>query len=491
MFYRRQIPARSISLFLMDVVIVFLAMLAGSLLRLGFEEQAGWRFFVDHIPTAAGCSLIFSLVFYAAGMYEPSVLSRARSIIMVGMTSVSVGLGIVILALYVLFPTRHFGLGVNILTGIFLFAGVLLTRYFYRLVVGTGFFLKPALIVGGREDLEETIELLQETKNQPRYRIMGIVLTGRAESSGKFIEGFPVLGGFHDLSDFVEAYHVETVLVASSTVREAEILKGIRPLRYRGIECLDFIGLHEQLAQSIPLDHIDDEWLLHAAMNSSRIHIRKIKRVLDAATAALGLVVTLPLSLMAMTLIRLDSPGPIFYRQRRLGLGGAPITVLKFRTMREDAERDSGAVWAEKFDCRVTRVGRFLRASRIDEIPQLFNVLRGQMSLVGPRPERPEFVENLKKNIPFYEERLMMPPGITGWAQVRFPYAASIHASRYKLQYDLYYIKHTSLVFDVAILLRTFKTILIGLRHSEDQGPKSEEPPTLKLMNSELKESAS
>jgi lipopolysaccharide/colanic/teichoic acid biosynthesis glycosyltransferase len=157
-----------------------------------------------------------------------------------------------------------------------------------------------------------------------------------------------------------------------------------------------------------------------------------------------------------------------------MGLDGTVYTLFKFRTMRQDAESGSGAVWSQRYDSRVTRVGRLLRKWRIDEIPQLINVLRGEMSLVGPRPERPEFVETLAKAIPFYKERLLVPPGITGWAQVKYPYAASVDAARRKLQYDLYYIKHMSFFLDVLILLRTFKTIIVGLRHSEEEEEANE-----------------
>ncbi len=467
MFYRRHIPARSISLFFADIGMVFTAMFLGGLIRLGWP--AGWHLFLDHLPTGAGLSILFTTVFFAAGLYDPTVLSHPRTVWISCLSAVSIGSTLSTLSFYVIFPIRHFGLGVNLLTCFLLFLGVWTLRHVYRLVVGTGFFSRPSLITGEGQALRDILKLLANRDNQPLFRVMGIVLPNDSAECGKFIEGVPVLGKLHDLGDFVEAYEVETILLALPYRMESEILQSLRPLRYRGIELLDYIGLHELLAQSIPLDHIDDEWLMHAAMNSSRIHIRKIKRVLDGIVAVLGLFLTLPISLLAMLAIRMDSPGPVFYRQRRLGLGGQAYTVMKFRTMRTDAELESGAVWAEKFDARITRVGKFLRATRIDEIPQLLNVLRGQMSLVGPRPERPEFVKNLRMNIPFYEERLMMPPGITGWAQVRFPYAASVEAARQKLQYDLYYIKHTSLVFDLAILLKTFKTILIGMRHSDDQ----------------------
>jgi lipopolysaccharide/colanic/teichoic acid biosynthesis glycosyltransferase len=194
---------------------------------------------------------------------------------------------------------------------------------------------------------------------------------------------------------------------------------------------------------------------------------------MDIFTAVIGLILSAPVVALAALAIRLDSPGPILFRQRRAGQDGEVYTLYKLRSMRTDAETASGAVWAGKNDPRVTRVGNVLRKSRIDEIPQLFNVLRGEMSLVGPRPERPEFIDELAERIPFYRERLLVPPGITGWAQVNFPYTASIEASLRKVQFDLYYIKHMSLFLDVVIMLRTLKTILVGLRHSEDQEPSA------------------
>ena len=160
----------------------------------------------------------------------------------------------------------------------------------------------------------------------------------------------------------------------------------------------------------------------------------------------------------------------MLFRQRRSGLEGKGYTLYKFRTMRPSAEAESGAVWAAEHDTRITRVGKWLRRWRIDELPQLFNVLRGEMSLVGPRPERPEFIDNLADEIPFYAERLMVSPGITGWAQIRYPYAASVESARHKLQFDLYYIKHMSLLFDIQILLQTFRTMVLGTRYSQEPG---------------------
>ena len=179
----------------------------------------------------------------------------------------------------------------------------------------------------------------------------------------------------------------------------------------------------------------------------------------DIAVAAVCLILLAPLLTLIAVLVRLDSPGPVFYRQERVGLGGQPFTLMKFRSMRADAEAQ-GPAWAKQRDPRVTRIGSFMRRTRIDELPQLINILRGEMSFIGPRPERPHFVEKLAEAIPFYRERARVKPGLTGWAQVNFPYGASIEDARGKLSYDLYYVKHRSLLLDLSILFATVRVIL-------------------------------
>jgi exopolysaccharide biosynthesis polyprenyl glycosylphosphotransferase len=209
----------------------------------------------------------------------------------------------------------------------------------------------------------------------------------------------------------------------------------------------------------IDLDRLDRDWVTTAAGLSPSASEVVIRRAADVAISLVGAVLTLPLLVMLALIISLDSPGPVLYRQKRVGLGGRVFTLLKFRTMRVDAEA-SGPTWAAVQDNRVTRVGGFLRRARLDELPQLFNVLRGEMSFVGPRPERPHFVEQLAEVIPFYHDRTLVKPGITGWAQVNFPYGASVEDAREKLRYDLYYVKHRGLLLDLSILAATIKVVL-------------------------------
>lgn len=465
----RGFSLRRTGLLAADVVTITLAILLSSLLRLGPVQ--GLEYCAEHAPTVLGSTAVFLVVFYASGMYERVALTRKEGSYALPLISVSIGLALVILIFYARYQLG-IGRGILSMAGVFIFLGSWAARYVYRMAVGRGLLSRKALVVGDGRELDNVIRLIQRTPDAG-LKLVGCATPTRM-AAGTYLQGVPVLGTIERLRETVDAFDIETIIVASSLSREPSLLRTLRPLRWGGIEVMDYVMLHEMLAQDIPLDHVNDEWLMNAAMNSSVIHIRQIKRIMDVSVAFVGLLVSMPIWVAAAIAVRLDSPGPILFRQRRSGLEGRVYTLMKFRTMRQDAEARSGAVWAGRNDVRVTRVGRWFRKWRVDEIPQLVNVLRGDMSLVGPRPERPEFVETLDQAIPFYKERLLVPPGITGWAQVKYPYAASIEAARRKLQYDLYYIKHMGFFLDCLILLRTFKTIVIGLAHSEEEPPAGE-----------------
>ncbi len=230
--------------------------------------------------------------------------------------------------------------------------------------------------------------------------------------------------------------------------------------KMRGIAIYDEPGFAERCLGRISLERIDEAWLLGADGFRAGRATAAAKRVIDITVSLGMLVLTLPLMIATAFAVRFDSAGPILYSQERVGLGGKPFTVLKFRSMRQDAEKAGAPQWAAQRDIRVTRVGAFIRSTRIDELPQLLNVLRGDMSLVGPRPERPHFVAQLAEIIPFYRQRSYVKPGITGWAQVNYPYGASVDDAREKLAYDLYYVKNRSLFLDILVLLATVRVIL-------------------------------
>ncbi|MGA1194150.1 MAG: sugar transferase [Kiritimatiellia bacterium] len=484
MFHRgRDLSLRRTVLLATDLVGVSAAFLLAPLWRFGPAEAAAYIIRNQWVTVA--CIAIFLVVYYGAGMYERAALTRRTHSYRLPMVAVVVAMAIVS-ALFYANARVEIGRGVFLIASLFAFLFSWITRHMYAVAVGKGLLSRNTLLVGEGRDAARVLQLIRSTEDSG-IKVLGMV-TDKRTAVGAFMHDIPVVGHTDKLRELVDAFDIETLVVATSLSREPAVLRQLRPMRCSGIEIMDYVTLWETLAQEIPLDHINDEWLMNAALNSSVIHIRKMKRILDFMVASIGLLLASPICLIVAPLIKLDSPGPVLYRQRRSGKDGGTYMVMKFRTMRQDAEAGTGAVWSTgRSDARITRIGNFLRKWRIDEIPQLINVMKGEMSLVGPRPERPEFVQTLSKSIPFYTERLMVPPGVTGWAQVMYPYAATIDGSRRKLQFDLYYIKHMGLMLDCLILLRTIKTVIVGLRHegneeSETIADKKEKKPVIHVL---------
>ena len=463
-FHRRmQVPSRAVFLTAGDWVVIVLAQLAAVFLRLGFLP--GLEYMEENWISLASAIVIYMLVFYAGGMYEPPTRSRQMDFDFLPLAVTGIAAGITGLLLYAR-PQMTLGRGIWVISSLLILWWTYALRRLFVSLLRKGFFLKQALLLCDHPDRAADLLQLLERGGYSPYHVCGLVVCG-AISATTYDARLPVLGTAADLDRLVHDHEVATILLSVSPMRSHELLSRLRPLRYAGVEIMDYVSLSEELAHEIPLAHINDEWLMTVALNSSVVQIRKVKRAVDIAVSLLGLVPGVPLILLTGLLIRLTSPGPAIFRQVRVGLGGKRYVLYKLRTMRTDAET-GGAVWSGRQDKRVTPVGYFLRKWRLDELPQLFNILKGEMSLVGPRPERPEFTEKLAAFIPFYDERHLVQPGLTGWAQVRYPYAASFEAAARKLQFDLYYIKNMSFLLDAAILLRTFKTILVGLRHEED-----------------------
>ena len=269
-----------------------------------------------------------------------------------------------------------------------------------------------------------------------------------------------VCGMPQDLAGFARSQDADEIVIALEDRRGRLPVDALVQARLAGLRVSDYQGFSERALGRVDLAALKPNWFLSTeGFRSGRLH-RLVKRALDVGVSLALLTASLPVILLTALAIKLESPGPVFYRQERVGLHARPFTLLKFRSMRNDAEKDGVAQWASVGDARVTRVGAVIRKTRIDEIPQAINVLLGQMSFVGPRPERPAFVEMLAREIPFYHERHSVKPGITGWAQINYPYGASVADAREKLQYDLYYVKNLTLVFDLAIVLQTVRVVL-------------------------------
>jgi sugar transferase (PEP-CTERM system associated) len=313
------------------------------------------------------------------------------------------------------------------------------------------------LIIGSGERARRIREALA-TKGSMIFELVGCTVDRLGEDSSKSCRH---VGPTGDICDMVRREQIDHVVVAQDNPRDVFPANALLKLKRDGVAISEGEYLYERLMGKLLTDYVRPSVLIFSA--SPMHHTLQIwaKNTLDFIIASALLILTAPIMLVAGIMIKLTSKGPIVYSQTRVGLGGRPFTIYKFRSMRTDAEKD-GAKWATKNDSRITAIGKIMRFSRIDELPQLINVLRGDMSMVGPRPERPEFVRKLQESIPFYEMRHMMRPGLSGWAQVRYQYANSIEDSHEKLRYDLYYIKNYSLAMDLTIMLETTKVVVFG-----------------------------
>lgn len=341
----------------------------------------------------------------------------------------------------------------------FLWEATLLTlgwRLAYLFVFTRTAFRRRTLVVGAGAAGCRMAALLQDLARDAE------VVAYLDDGERHQVSGLPVYP-LRDLDSVVEGLSVTEVLLAKPDL-PPDLVKALIDCQERGITVIPMAVEYEHLLQRVPVTHLEDRWMFTSLSEWVRTHDASptLKRALDIVGGLVGLTVLTAVTPVVALLLLLESGRPVFYRQIRLGTGGRPFSLLKFRTMVREAEAH-GPRWAATEDPRVTRVGRWLRRSRLDELPQVINVLKGHMSLVGPRPERPEFVEPLGRAIPFYRARLMVAPGLTGWAQVKADYSASTEDALLKLEYDLYYIKHRSVLFDLRIIMSTV-AIVLGLR---------------------------
>ncbi len=337
--------------------------------------------------------------------------------------------------------------------------GLILLRQVVFWASSAGVGARRVLIVGtGTEALG--VEKALGTLGYPSLSIVGFYPAGPAGEVAA-VANDRILPSTLPLSELVRGLGIKEVVVA---VREQR--GGVLPLteliecRVSGVPVTDLAGIYERVRGEVPLESLKASWLIYGQGFEQGGLRSFVKRTFDIAVSAALLVLALPVMIVTALAVRLDSPGPVIYRQERVGRGGRAFTCLKFRSMRADAEQDGVPRWALKSDPRVTRIGSFIRKSRIDELPQLLNVIKGEMSLVGPRPERPEFVNELKRTISYYDLRHSVKPGVTGWAQVRYSYGASVEDARKKLQFDLYYVKNHSLFLDLLVLVETVRVVL-------------------------------
>jgi sugar transferase (PEP-CTERM system associated) len=399
----------------------------------------------------AGITVLTLLLTYYFDLYGPRRISEGWEIYFRLLLVLSV-LTFVLAGLVYCFPDLDIGphvlvAGISLLT-VFL----VLWRSSYEWIIGLPMFRERVYVLGSGARARTVVEILRSNRDA------GMEVVGWRDESG--IRSQPERFAA-DLRVFrTPRPAIDRVIVAMEDRRESMPVRELLDLRIRGVVIENFGGMLERLSGKLALDGLNPSTLIFTeGFRMSATH-QIFRRLLSLTVSLIALIICLPFLPFIILAVRLSSPGPIFFSQTRVGRSGRLFTVYKFRTMRQDAE-SQGAVWATKDDPRVTPIGRFMRSTRLDEIPQLWNVLRGDMAFVGPRPERPEFVEWLSKEVPFYDLRHMIRPGITGWAQVRYRYGASLEETKQKLEYDLYYIKNHSIGLDLLIMFETIKTIIL------------------------------
>lgn len=437
-----------------DAVVYFAAFMIGVA---GQRAMFGGDIEQHEILIGVALALVMLALNAAFGLYRRDQVAFTN-VVLRTLAATVLGAGVVYVLLLALLPKSPFAMSGLRLAVPYAMLGLIVFRRTLLGLHSRGLGVRRVLVVGSGSEARSVVEVLQRQAH-PRYAIAGVFEAGEGSLELGAVRTFPRT---QRLWDVVREHHVEEVVIAVRERRGGVLpLRDLLECRIHGVPVVDETGFYERTRGEFPLDALRASWLIYGDGFKQGWLRESSKRLFDVFAAALLLVLALPLILLTILLIKLEGPGPIIYRQQRVGLFGRPFNCLKFRSMTADAERDGVAQWATRGDARVTRVGRFIRAARIDELPQLFNVLVGQMSLVGPRPERPVFVDQLKSDIPYYDIRHSVKPGITGWAQVRFTYASTLEETKRKLQFDLYYVKNNSLVMDVLILVDTVRVVLL------------------------------
>jgi sugar transferase (PEP-CTERM system associated) len=456
----RRLNLRTLLLIVAEASLLFGVMVAAAYLRLGtvdafYELNVKYGFYKAALATA------FCLTaFYLYDLYDFVVMHDRRELVL----RLVQALGLAWIALAVIFyalPQVMVGRGVSLIAlplALFLMVS---WRVSIHWLLGHPNVGERILIVGsGESAIEIAREVLE--RRDAGYRIVGFV-DNKPELVGQSLVNPRVIGLTSEMAEVVRREGVNRIVVAMGERRGQFPVNQLLDLSLSGeVAIEESSSFYERVTGRVSLEMMRPSWLIFSGRGRQARLSSVLRAVLHRGVALVGALLSLPVALLTAALIKLESTGPVLYRQERVGKNGRPFTIMKFRSMRTDAEKD-GPVWAQRGgDARVTRVGRVIRKIRVDEIPQFWNILKGEMNFVGPRPERPHFVRQLAEEIPFYEQRHLIPPGLTGWAQIKYPYGASIEDARQKLQYDLYYIKNQSLVLDAVILFETVKTILFG-----------------------------
>jgi sugar transferase (PEP-CTERM system associated) len=464
--FHAYIPKRTLLLGVSEACLISLALVASALARLGTGQASFMLTYQYGSLKILLVSVAFMICMYYFDLYDSAIVGNRREALVrliqvLGVAYIALGL------LYYLYPSVKLGRGIFHLGFLFVGLVLLLWRRLFSVINNTQ-RLAERVVILGEGSLAES--LLHEIETRPE---LGIRVEGRAEirangyhpanrEIGEMPNTLSQASVCKDLAIGRPVRGIDRIVVAMEERRGRLPVDLLLSLKNRGVKVQDGNDVYESITGKVPIESIRLSWLLFSpGSHASRLFLI-YKRFASVVISVVGLLLSLPLVPFIILAIKLSSPGRILYWQNRVGRDDRIFRCYKFRTMRSDAEADTGPTWAEDGDPRVTPVGRLLRKTRIDEIPQLLNVLKGDMSLVGPRPERPEFVAALNERIPYYHLRHSVRPGITGWAQILYKYGSSVEDAKEKLRYDLYYIKNSSVGLDLLIIINTIKIVLLG-----------------------------
>ena len=454
-----RVNGRTILLLFGEAALVYGAIISAVYLRVG-SDDAYFELVIKNGYWKAGVATLLCLAgFYLFDLYDFVVMHDRRELVL--RLVQALGLAWIVLALcFYFYPALMLGRSIALIALPLALLLMVAWRVSIHWVLGHPGWGERILIVGSGDS---AVEVAREVLSRPDagYRVVGFVGTD-AELLGKSLINPRVIGLTEDLERIVARENIDRIVVAMGERRGQFPTDRLLQLSLTGqVSIEEGAAFYERVSGRVSLAMMRPSWLIFTGPGRQKRFAALARTATHRFAALVGALLSLPIIIVTAILIKLESRGPVFYKQERVGKNGRPFVLTKFRSMRVDAEKE-GPVWASKGDDRTTRVGRIIRKIRVDEIPQFWNILRGEMGFVGPRPERPHFVAQLAEEIPYYEQRHMIAPGLTGWAQIKYPYGASIEDARQKLQYDLFYIKNHGLVFDAIILFETVKIILFG-----------------------------
>jgi exopolysaccharide biosynthesis polyprenyl glycosylphosphotransferase len=464
---RGYLRVETVWIMMLDLVSLISAMVIS--VHIHWEYALFWEYFNDNILGFlffAGC-IIFSN--YLVGNYSLQGPFSRFNFIVNWFFSITIAVFFLSVTSYAMFELL-LGRGVLALTlAVYGLLSLLLKLIHYRYLFKSGIFANKVAIIGDESSVTTYRSIIENQFILPAHQVVSFIRmldienehAGRSRSIG----GVGVIDVTHETFEEVLTHLGINILILAddSILHDRRLYGALRRLRFGGIEIMTPQSIAEYYQGRVVLDSVDEDWMLEASFSSRMPVIRRVKRLSDILLSLMALIPGVVLMILVYIALKVSAPGySAFYSQVRSGLFEKPFTIFKFRTMRPDAEIDTGPVWASDDDPRITRLGKILRRSRLDELPQLVNILIGDMSFVGPRPERPEFVRSLEDEIPFYSERSNIMPGLTGWAQINYPYGDSVEDARKKLEYDFFYLKNMSLSLDLQIMLQTLRIILFG-----------------------------